>query len=191
MLVDEGEAETHAVAHASASGVRTAGEPFEDHRALLGRHARPAVLDRDLHGVAMAVPASRGRPTRGWRRRRAPGRSRAGSRARGPSGACPRGRCRSSTSEATATGMSCVRASRLDGVRNELRDLDLFEVEPSRSAVDTRDLEQILDQSLEASDVGDEEVEGRLRPLGHLVTAGSATPRSTRTTSSRATAARG
>ena len=38
---------------------------------------------------------------------------------------------------------------------NELGDRQLFDVEANRSGIETRDLEQVLDETLEASDVGD------------------------------------
>ena len=49
---------------------------------------------------------------------------------------------------------------------------ELLEVEAHGAGVEAGDLEQVLDEALEAGDVADEEVERDLRPLGHLVAPG-------------------
>ncbi len=56
-----------------------------------------------------------------------------------------------------------------DGVAHELADAQVLEVEADRPGVEAADLEEVLDEPAEAGDVADEEVEGGLGPLRHLV----------------------
>ena len=47
--------------------------------------------------------------------------------------------------------------------------LQVLEVEANRPGVEPADLEEVFDESAESGDVADEQVEGGLGPLGHLV----------------------
>jgi len=59
-----------------------------------------------------------------------------------------------------------------DGLAHELGHEQVLPHEADGARVEPRDLEQVLDQVLEAGHVGDEQVEGGGRPLGHVVPAG-------------------
>ena len=56
-----------------------------------------------------------------------------------------------------------------DGVAHELADAQILEVEADRPGVEAADLEEVLDEPAEPGDVADEQVEGGLGPLRHLV----------------------
>ena len=55
------------------------------------------------------------------------------------------------------------------GLHDQLGDAHLLEVEVHDAGVEAGDLEQVLDQLLEALDVGDHQVERGPRPVGHVV----------------------
>ena len=58
------------------------------------------------------------------------------------------------------------------GLADELRGEQLLHVQSDRAGVEAGDLEQVLDEALEADDVARQEVERGLRPFGELVSAG-------------------
>ena len=72
----------------------------------------------------------------------------------------------SSASSSTGTSASAVR---LTAWITSSASCHLVEVEPAGAGVEAGDLEQVLDQLLEAADVGHEQVERRLDALGQLV----------------------
>ena len=80
-----------------------------------------------------------------------------------------------------------------DGHRlaDELGDEQVLEVEADGAGVEAGDLQQVLDQALEAGDVADQQVERGLGPLGHVVAAGLHHLDRWRPASSAASAARG
>ena len=79
---------------------------------------------------------------------------------------------RPSAAIADASTWRLRQAADRDRLADELGDQQVLEVQPDRAGVEAGDLEQVLDQALEAGDVGDQQVERRLGPLGHLVAAG-------------------
>ncbi len=58
-----------------------------------------------------------------------------------------------------------------DRLAHELGDEQVFEVQADRAGVEPGDLQQVLDESLEPGDIGDQQVERRLGALGHVVAA--------------------
>ena len=59
-----------------------------------------------------------------------------------------------------------------DRVADELGGQQFLEVQPDGAGVEAADLEQVLDEALEADDVALQQVERGLGPLGHLVAPG-------------------
>ena len=78
-----------------------------------------------------------------------------------------------------------------DGLHHELGEVHLLELEAGHAGVEAGDLEQVLDELLEAVDVGHHQVEGRAGPARGARRAGCSAPRSTRPGSSAGSAARG
>jgi hypothetical protein len=62
-------------------------------------------------------------------------------------------------------------AADCSGLADELGDEQVVEVESNRTGVEAGDLQQVFHQTLEAGDVGDQQVERGLGPLGHVVAA--------------------
>jgi hypothetical protein len=61
------------------------------------------------------------------------------------------------------------RAPQAHGEGDELGDAHVVELQAGVAGVEAGDLEQVLDHGVEPLDVGDEQVEGGLGPLRHLV----------------------
>ena len=79
---------------------------------------------------------------------------------------------------AVADGDRRVRqAADRHGLADELGDEQVLEVQADRPGVEAGDLQQVLDQRLEAGDVADQQVERRLRPARACRRGGPASPR--------------
>ena len=167
VLVDQGEAETGTIAGTTPTRNRAAGKAFEDELALFHGHAGSVVFHRDPHMADRFALTERFGDEHTHRSATVETSvvDEVGQHTRQP----PPVAVDEQTFPTVAHGDRCVGGTaHCHRLTHELGDDEFLAVQPHRTCVESRDLEQVGHQALETGDVAHHQVEGDLRSLGHF-----------------------